>query len=60
MNTGVCNIRSSKGFNDDDEQAAQTEYRSLAHFTRAPPGEDLWDLNNFPKIYLEFRAYFEA
>lgn len=39
--TGVANMRqsASRGFSAEDEHAAQTEYRSLAHLTRAPPSE---------------------
>ena len=40
LSSGIVNLRNKKtGYNTDDEQAAQTEYRSSSHYTRAPPGE---------------------
>ena len=37
-------IDQSDGLTTEDETHANTEYRSLAHFTRAPPGKNLYRL----------------
>lgn len=48
---GIANLRQAKrGMTAEDENAAQTEYRSLATLTRAPPSE--WttsDVKNSPQ-----------
>ncbi|CAG5098454.1 Oidioi.mRNA.OKI2018_I69.XSR.g15681.t1.cds [Oikopleura dioica] len=47
---GIANIRQAKrGMTAEDENAAQTEYRSLATFTRAPPSEWTSEVKTSPQ-----------
>ena len=56
LSSGIVNLRNKKtGYNTDDEQAAQTEYRSSSHYTRAPPGEQGDNLN--PSLNFHETAY---